>query len=377
MGVIEKLLAAAKGLTEDKDGLETVEGIRELVSAIKSDAPASQIVDPEVAAAFAAAQAEFTLVRMNKKAIARGGREYPYADLAAIFEATKPALNKHGLSVFHQIGIEYGNGTRVTATPILLHKTGKFLRGEPCTIICADGTPHSVGSGITYSKRYSLSSILGVAADEDDDAGSAMPDQKTPGPRKEEKAEPPKPAPRSRGRKAATDPGLEQFVNGSLNPKYQTMNGLLSEGQINELQTAVSKAKIDPGKFILWVSKKYGPVKKSFDLKKEWFDEIMLILKDKPDIISKEPAGSDDVATELVAAENGAETISKDDLDRLKDAFETAGISRQDATAWLTEYTKTLGDEIDMLMDIHKAWLPEIIDSILADPESIKGYATK
>ena len=38
-------------------------------------------------------------------------------------------------------------------------------------------TPHAVGSAITYARRYGLSSMICISADEDDDAESAQPDR--------------------------------------------------------------------------------------------------------------------------------------------------------------------------------------------------------
>jgi predicted metal-dependent hydrolase len=35
------------------------------------------------------------------------------------------------------------------------------------------GKPQEIGSALTYARRYSLSALLGIAADEDDDANAA------------------------------------------------------------------------------------------------------------------------------------------------------------------------------------------------------------
>jgi hypothetical protein len=36
------------------------------------------------------------------------------------------------------------------------------------------GKPQEIGSALTYARRYSLSALIGIAADEDDDANAAQ-----------------------------------------------------------------------------------------------------------------------------------------------------------------------------------------------------------
>ena len=42
-------------------------------------------------------------------------------------------------------------------------------------ISCLKDSPQAIGSAITYARRYSLASLVGVVSDEDDDAEAAMP----------------------------------------------------------------------------------------------------------------------------------------------------------------------------------------------------------
>lgn len=105
-----------------------------------------------------------------------------YADLPAVIDAIKPALNKHGIA-FLQVIVAEGVET------VLLHESGEFISGvTPIKIIpeykkdksgniiesSAHETPQALGSAITYAKRYGLQAIVGVPADKDDDAESAM-----------------------------------------------------------------------------------------------------------------------------------------------------------------------------------------------------------
>jgi hypothetical protein len=118
----------------------------------------------ELAAALAAAQSEMPNASFNR---VNPHFKSQYADLAAIREATLPALSKNGLSVVQT--------TCVTAVGFvlfsrLMHKSGQWIEGEfPIAI----GSPQSMGSQLTYFRRYSWSGLTGIAADEDDDANAA------------------------------------------------------------------------------------------------------------------------------------------------------------------------------------------------------------
>lgn len=90
-----------------------------------------------------------------------------YADLPAVIDAVKPALNKHGLS-FLQIVVETGVET------MILHESGEYISGITPVIVAKQNDPQALGSAITYAKRYGLQAIVGVPADVDDDGEAAM-----------------------------------------------------------------------------------------------------------------------------------------------------------------------------------------------------------
>jgi len=88
-----------------------------------------------------------------------------YADLASILDACRSALAANGLAILQcpragelETILAHASGEWVSAiTPILADKPG----------------PQPYGSGLTYARRYALSSMLGIAADDDDDAEAA------------------------------------------------------------------------------------------------------------------------------------------------------------------------------------------------------------
>lgn len=101
-----------------------------------------------------------------------------YADLWRIWRAAKPVLVANGLSVLQTF--EAGDGETVTIVTTLLHVSGQWINSK-LTLKPTKPDPQGIGSAITYGKRYGLSSILGIVADEDDDGnGASTPKGKSP-----------------------------------------------------------------------------------------------------------------------------------------------------------------------------------------------------
>lgn len=94
------------------------------------------------------------------------GYGYTYADLPQILEVINPILKKYGLG-FTQMLVEGGLKT------IIFHISGEFIEGVcpiPTTTLKGMNDYQSFGSGITYYRRYALSSALGIVTDKDTDA---------------------------------------------------------------------------------------------------------------------------------------------------------------------------------------------------------------
>lgn len=119
----------------------------------------------ELAAALAKAQAAIKNATYNR---VNPHFKNKYADLAACFDAVRKPLSDHGLSVTQTTEVREGGMVLVTR---LMHTSGQWIRGE--YPLPASGRPQEIGSALTYAKRYSLSSIAGIAADDDDDAEAA------------------------------------------------------------------------------------------------------------------------------------------------------------------------------------------------------------
>lgn len=95
-----------------------------------------------------------------------------YADLAAIVKASRPALTKNGLSIIQQI-ITHDDGHTYLHT-MLAHASGQWVESR-VRIVPPKTDVQSLGSYITYLRRYSIAALCGiVTSDEDDDGNMAV-----------------------------------------------------------------------------------------------------------------------------------------------------------------------------------------------------------
>jgi len=143
----------------------------------------------KIAAALAAAQGEMTAALKENANPAFKSR---YADLASVLDACRPALSKAGIAITQPPSI---TGADVAVETWFLHSSGEFLA---CRVTAkAKGTdPQSIGSTITYLRRYGLMALAGVAPDDDDDGNAASRRREEPRPRFEPSREEAAPAPR-------------------------------------------------------------------------------------------------------------------------------------------------------------------------------------
>lgn len=124
-------------------------------------------------AALAKAQGEFKPIEKNREVTiqTKSGHSYKfrYADLEEIFTKTRPALSTNGLSLIQTV--EHGqNGQMLTCK--LMHAGGGIITSEVLIPSAREfgGDPKAFGAAITYFRRYMVTAMLGVAADDDLDA---------------------------------------------------------------------------------------------------------------------------------------------------------------------------------------------------------------
>jgi len=87
-----------------------------------------------------------------------------YTTLGGVWDAIRSPFAKNGLSVT-QLTSQNQHG--LTLNTILIHKSGQFVQGE-YPIVPVKNDPQSVGSAITYARRYALMAATGVCPEDDD-----------------------------------------------------------------------------------------------------------------------------------------------------------------------------------------------------------------
>lgn len=127
----------------------------------------------ELAAALAKAQAKIRVAPKDSRARVplKDGKsyEYSYSTLADVLEACRAPLAENGIAVLQPVVSE---GPAVHITTLLAHSSGQWVE-ETLTMIAGDARPQSIGSCITYGRRYALGSMVGVVSEEDDDGAEA------------------------------------------------------------------------------------------------------------------------------------------------------------------------------------------------------------
>lgn len=139
-------------------------------SAFKTEPPPMD----KIATALAKAQAAITSPPRNREVEVvskrTGGRyKFKYATLDHIIEHVRAPLTKNGLWFIQRL--ENGGGKYRLVTQ-LVHESGQSFASETPLLVEDQGN-QSFGSALTYMRRYALCAMLGIAADEDDDANAA------------------------------------------------------------------------------------------------------------------------------------------------------------------------------------------------------------
>ena len=108
------------------------------------------------------------------------GYGYKYTSFDKLVQYLRPLLAKHGIS-FVQMplggspGHDDGKGTVGLQTLYMHAESGEWITNaikSPVAESKGMNTYQSIGSAITYFRRYSLSSFVGIASEEDVDAAS-------------------------------------------------------------------------------------------------------------------------------------------------------------------------------------------------------------
>jgi hypothetical protein len=130
---------------------------------------AVQPVGKAIAAAFVKAQADFGSVL---KTSTNPHFRSKYAGLDACIDAVIDALHKHGIALMQRtLPCESG----VTVETILVHTSGETMSGGPLHVPASKNDAQGYGSALTYARRYSITTMLGIAPEDDDGNAASKP----------------------------------------------------------------------------------------------------------------------------------------------------------------------------------------------------------
>jgi len=151
---------------------DALEEIREMAH---KDPTRSKDID-QLVKALALAQAKIKAPERNREVKVTpksGGQGYSfrYATLDHIIEIVREPLTSNGLWFTQILKLDQMSSTYILDTR-LMHGSGQWIACQTPLLFDGGGN-QQFGSALTFMRRYSLTSLLGIAAEEDDDANAA------------------------------------------------------------------------------------------------------------------------------------------------------------------------------------------------------------
>lgn len=107
-----------------------------------------------------------TIAKNRKAAYGR------YADLDAILSAVEPALADHGLVIVQRV--ELDDDKRPMLSTELVHvETAQSIQSLMPLLMKDPSNPQQLGGSMTYARRYGITALLSIVADDDDDGNTS------------------------------------------------------------------------------------------------------------------------------------------------------------------------------------------------------------
>jgi hypothetical protein len=127
-----------------------------------------------LAAALARAQAEIENPEKLVTAIIRSpdeeDRTFRYATLAGGLEIVRKTLGRYEIATVQMTGIDK-EASLIRLTTVLAHSSGEWLSSDwPVCALSEMAAPRRMGAALTYARRYSLFTLVGIAGEDDLDA---------------------------------------------------------------------------------------------------------------------------------------------------------------------------------------------------------------
>jgi len=234
----------------------------------------------KLAEALAKAQSEFTPVPKLKTATVikkdgSGKFTYVYADLADVLSMALPVLARNGLALTQPL---VRKADKLYVTTRLLHSSGEVLEDDGI-FIPENIQPQQFGTYISYYRRYSAASLLGIAPDADTDGALAEP-EKAPAPpprgrpRKEEPVQktdkrtefnPPFEAPTEPAPAPSTFQATDEDVPSNIGDKP-------TKEEMKEYSRRIREYKVDQGQLGAYIKRTTGAASAQGVTKQQWVD---------------------------------------------------------------------------------------------------------
>jgi hypothetical protein len=129
-----------------------------------------------LAAALAKAQAELVNPEKSLAATMRAAapgemeRTFRYAPLSSGLDIIRKTLGQYEIATMQTTAIEHESGL-VKLTTVLAHGSGEWIASDwPVCPIADMASPQRMGAALTYARRYSLFTLVGIAGEDDLDA---------------------------------------------------------------------------------------------------------------------------------------------------------------------------------------------------------------
>ena len=129
-----------------------------------------------LAAALAKAQAEIANPEKSLTATIvspfprEGSRTFRYAPLSSGLDLVRKCLGQHEIATVQTTAIDRDSGL-IRLTTTLVHASGEWVSSDwPVCPVSETAAPHRLGAALTYARRYSLFTLVGIAGEDDLDA---------------------------------------------------------------------------------------------------------------------------------------------------------------------------------------------------------------
>ena len=128
--------------------------------------------------AAALAKAQFEIANPEKSLTAtiespfprEGQRTFRYASLSVGLDIVRKCLGQHEIATIQSTAIDRDSGL-IRLTTTLVHASGEWVSSDwPVCPVSETAAPHRMGAALTYARRYALFTLVGIAGEDDLDA---------------------------------------------------------------------------------------------------------------------------------------------------------------------------------------------------------------